>query len=590
MNPKIKQAFLILFSIVFALSSYKMWQLPLWGWWIFAWSTSFWAIIVLFFEKRYNTKWLLYSTIAGIFLAIGFPPSPLTPFMFAGFFPMLIIENEWVTSGNPKQGIFKYALNAFVIWNLGATWWVPNAGFIGGFLANHLNSLFMASIFWAFCKTDFVLQKLTFLQPSHKKILKYLAFISYWMSFEYLHLNWELSWSWLNLGNAFAQYPMWVQWYEYTGIFGGSLWILLSNILIFEIYSNYKNIQRPQLYLKLSWIILPILISAIQYSILGLPVKQKLIHVVSVHPNFEPFSEKFNMPQEEQVRAFLKFAATKVDSTTDYLLFPETSFKFGKIDAWKEQFVVQNLKSYVNQYPKLHLVTGIDAIKVLKKGEPHSRATRKYKTFSDTIFYEAYNAATQIVANEDSMPLAIKSKLVPGAELLPYNQFLFFLAPIFQKLDGTVEGLGMQKHRSVFFNKEHTLGVAPIICYESIFGEYCSEYVRRGAQILFVVTNDGWWDDSPGFRQHAAFARLRAIELRRDVVRSANMGQSCFINQRGDMFQQTTYGQGGAIKGTVRPNSTLTFYAKYGDLIAKMAVLITGLLIPIAFFFHYKRS
>jgi apolipoprotein N-acyltransferase len=563
-------------------------HLPLWGWWTFAWSMSLWATLVLLFEKRYQSKWLLYSTISGVFLAIGFPPSPLTPFMFAGFLPLLILENEWIILDNPKRGIFKYALNAFMIWNIGATWWVPNAGFVGGLLANYLNALFMATVFWAFCKTDGVLQKLAFLQPFHKKVLKYLAFISYWMSFEYLHLNWELSWSWLNLGNAFAQYPMWVQWYEYTGIFGGSLWILLANIWIFEIYSNHKNIQRPQLYLKLSWIILPILISGIRYFNYDLNSKQKLVNIVSVHPNFEPFSEKFNMSSEQQVQAFVRFAATKVDSTTDYLLFPETSFDFGKIDAWKEQFAIRNLKLYINTYPKLHLVTGINALKVFPKGDKPVGAIRTYKTFSDTIFYEAYNAVTQITAGIDSMPLGIKSKLVPGPELLPYRQFLFFLNPLFDKLGGTVAGLGTQKHRSVFFNKTHTLGIAPIICYESIFGEYCSEYVRRGAAVLFVVTNDGWWDDSPGFRQHAAFARLRAIELRRDVVRSANMGQSCFINQRGDMFQQTNYGEGGAIKGTVLPNSTLTFYAKYGDLLAKMAVFMTGILITGVLFFIMK--
>jgi apolipoprotein N-acyltransferase len=338
------------------------------------------------------------------------------------------------------------------------------------------------------------------------------------------------------------------------------------------------------LYLKLSWIILPILISGIRYFTYDLNSKQKLVNIVSVHPNFEPFSEKFNMSSEEQVRAFVRFSATQVDSTTDYLLFPETSFDFGRIDTWHQQFAIQNLKSYINQYPKLHLVTGISALKVFPKGAKPVGAIRTHKTFSDTIFYEAYNAVTQITSGIDSMPLGIKSKLVPGPELLPYKQFLFFLNPLFDKLGGTVAGLGRQEHRSVFFNKTHTLGIAPIICYESIFGEYCSEYVQHGAQVLFVVTNDGWWDDSPGFRQHAAFARLRAIELRRDVVRSANMGQSCFINQRGEMFQQTNYGAGGAIKGTISPNSTLTFYAKYGDFLAKIAVWITILIASALFF------
>jgi apolipoprotein N-acyltransferase len=161
------------------------------------------------------------------------------------------------------------------------------------------------------------------------------------------------------------------------------------------------------LYLKLSWIILPILISGIRYFTFDLNTKQNTTTVVSVHPDFEPFSEKFNMSADQQVQAFIRFSATQVDSTVDYLLFPETSFNFGKIDSWQQQMMVQNLKAYVNQYPKLNLVTGISALKVFKKGEPHSRATRTYRSFSDTTFYEAYNAATQITAQTDSMPLAI---------------------------------------------------------------------------------------------------------------------------------------------------------------------------------------
>ncbi|HML86425.1 MAG TPA: hypothetical protein PKE52_14820, partial [Bacteroidales bacterium] len=56
-----------------------------------------------------------------------------------------------------------------------------------------------------------------------------LLFPLFWIAFEWWHMNWDLSWPWLNLGNGFGAYPKMIQWYEFTGILGGSLWVLLVN-------------------------------------------------------------------------------------------------------------------------------------------------------------------------------------------------------------------------------------------------------------------------------------------------------------------------------------------------------------------------
>lgn len=118
-----------------------------------------------------------------------------------------------------------------------------------------------------------------------------------------------------------------------------------------------------------------------------------------------------------------------------------------------------------------------------------------------------------------------------------------------------------------------------VICYESIFGDYVAWGVRKGAELLFVSTNDGWWKNSPGHRQHAAYARLRAIENRRDIARSANTGISCFIDQKGRVFQATAYGEPDCIRQTLLANSRLTFYSKYGDLLGRSALPFSGLLL-----------
>jgi apolipoprotein N-acyltransferase len=145
-------------------------------------------------------------------------------------------------------------------------------------------------------------------------------------------------------------------------------------------------------------------------------------------------------------------------------------------------------------------------------------------------------------------------------------------------LGGTIGSLGTDKIRKVF-KTTNSVKIAPTICYESIFGEFFSEFVRNGAQIMCIITNDGWWGNTAGHRQHFAFAHLRAIETRRSIARSANTGISAFIDQRGDAHQVTKYWEPAVIKGTINANSKLTFYVKHGDYLARMAVLCGALLL-----------
>ena len=144
---------------------------------------------------------------------------------------------------------------------------------------------------------------------------------------------------------------------------------------------------------------------------------------------------------------------------------------------------------------------------------------------------------------------------------------------------GTTKTLGIQPHRSVFKNKANTAAVAPVICYESIYGEYTTEYVREGANVLFTMTNDSWWGSTDGHRQLLLYGNLRAIENRRAIVRSANSGISAFVNQRGDIMKSLPYGEQGALNGTILMNSELTFYTKYGDVIARIALLVMGIIL-----------
>ena len=128
--------------------------------------------------------------------------------------------------------------------------------------------------------------------------------------------------------------------------------------------------------------------------------------------------------------------------------------------------------------------------------------------------------------------------------------------------------------------------VAPAICYEGLYGDFMGGYVRNGAQALFVVTNDGWWGNTPGHRFLFAFCRLRAIELRRDVARSANTGVSGFINSRGDDISRMEWDERGILVSDIRLNDRVTLYARLGDYIGRIAVYVS--LLCLLYFVAYR--
>jgi len=186
------------------------------------------------------------------------------------------------------------------------------------------------------------------------------------------------------------------------------------------------------------------------------------------------------------------------------------------------------------------------------------------------------------IENSAEVKFYHKSKLVPGAEKLPFPAVFSFIAPVFDKLGGSVSGWGWQDKPDVFYS-QGGVGVAPVICYESLWGSWIGESVKNGAQFIAVITNDGWWGNTSGKDQHLLYAKLRAIETRRWVVRSANTGISGFINQRGDVVKKSKWWVRDALKQDINLNDTITTYVNNGDFLAKIAAVlgfILAMIIP----------
>ncbi len=502
--------------------------------------------------------------LSGLLLFAAWPVSPLTFLVFVAFIPLLWLERQGIS----RKKFFGWVYVAMLTWNVAATWWVWNAsapGSLGAFLAN---SLLMCLPWIGF---HFVRQRMG-------NMVGYASLVVFWLSFEYLHLqNWGLSWPWLTLGNVFASRPDWVQWYSFTGTSGGGLWAMVMNVLLFRLLWDWmqkKQVNRRIVWWAVGVLVVPFGLSVVVY--LGAldtsgDKKDPGPTVVIIQPNIDPYEKISTGSFDAQLRKLLRLSESAVDSTTELLVWPETALydEHGfEEDQLKQNYFLNPLWAFLRQHPRLNLLTGIESEQVFKS--KHSPTAIKIPNTED--YYESYNTAMLL---DSSGPIAFyhKSRLVPGAETLP--PFLHFLDAWFEKFGGTTAGYTGQDKRTVLHTKNGSYQIAPAVCYESIYGEFMARYVRNGADVIAIITNDGWWGNTPGYKQHESYARLRAIESRRWVIRSANTGVSCVIDPVGEVQESRPWDEAAVIRRQVPVEAGMTFYVRYGDCISKIALALT---------------
>ncbi len=519
--------------------------------------------------KKYSS--FILSLLTGLLLVFAWPVSALTLLIFLAWVPLLFMADQ----EKSRLRFFLFALLAMFIWNAGTTWWIWKATAPGAIGAIVANSFLMSVPLWGF----------HIFKTKYGNTTGYISLIVFWLSFEYIHLNWQLSWPWLTLGNVFATSTNWVQWYEYTGVSGGSLWVLLANVTVYNAFINRNSIKRTaSIFAAIAILFLPVVISYFIHPSKTLAT-EATNNVVIVQPNIDPYSEKFDVAStEEQIKKLIHLSEEKIDSNTLLVLWPETALPVPVFqNQVQENLYYKLVFDFVNRHPRVTLQTGIESLKNYG-AEKVTNTARQNE--SDGSYYDAFNSALAIKSGE---PLQFynKSKLVPGVETLP--DFLLWLGAIFEKFGGTAGGYGHDKEAAAFKVAGNPYITAPIICYESIYGEYITNYVKKGANLLTIMTNDGWWANTPGHKQHLNYARLRAIETRKWIARSANTGISAVINSNGDIVERREWDKASSIKYAIPAIAGETFYVRNGDIIFKLALFLMIVLLICHFVMMVKN-
>jgi apolipoprotein N-acyltransferase len=297
---------------------------------------------------------ILLSAFTGILLTPAWYVWGSGLILLFALIPLLLVE-DYLDEHKTEFGsgtFFRYAALSFFIWNSATTWWIYNATAVGVVAAVMINTLMWSLVMWLFH-----LVKRRMGAP-----IGYFSLILFWICWEYIYHNSEISWPWLSLGNGFAYNIRLIQWYEYTGIMGGSLWVLVVNVLLFSLLKNYRDIGTRRLaaqsVLTGVIIIAPILISLVTfYNYRETPDPKT---VVVIQPNIDPYRKFVSIPSVEQTQTQLDEAGRVADSTVDYFIAPETSINnniwLNKIEEVPD---IQMIREFLGKYPGAAYIPGI---------------------------------------------------------------------------------------------------------------------------------------------------------------------------------------------------------------------------------------
>ena len=496
-----------------------------------------------------------------------------------GLVPLLCMERIADLSG--KKHIWVYHYTAFVLWNAMTTFWVCNATVGGGLFAIFANAFQMSLVFGLFRIS----------KKKFKGALPYIFLAVTWIAWERFYFDAEISWPWLVLGNSFARTTWAIQWYEFTGALGGSLWVWACNLGIFGMlvalsdgswwYFNSKAKVASLVGIVLLFIVPPVCSAAIGRNYKDSIIAEENLDVLIVQPNIDPYN-KFQAMTQDQQNALLQGIMVKnlkeriIDSTSSPLLVvaPETFTGDIVCGDYQRSRTWRRFTSLLKDYPGVSMLFGASSYDYINSDEAPSHTARFIR---EGLWVESHNSALMIDGTAET-EIFHKSKLVVAVEHTPYPA-------IFCKLDDMLGGVMGRCVGQDEISLLHVRGcngdnipIGCAVCYESVYGEYYTDYVLKGARAMAIITNDAWWGNTPGYRQHLSYASLRAIETRRAIARCANTGISAIISPSGKILKPTPWWEQASIKSYIPLRDDLTFYVIHGDITGRVCSFVFVLL------------
>ncbi|MDR9418767.1 apolipoprotein N-acyltransferase [Gracilimonas sp.] len=492
------------------------------------------------------------SVTAGILLGLSFPPVNLSFLSFPAF--VLLFHLSGNTDSYKQLAYHSYA--CFVVWNLIGTYWLMMASLPAGIAAILANSVLMTI---PLCLGKY------FSNRSDSPLLIAFLQTASWVGYEFLHHNWDLSWTWLALGNAWANWIGIIQYISITGFLGISFWVVLSSALAYQlIIHKKKHIAYSALTVFLIFPISSLFLYE-DYEPLN-ETSDDTVQAAIIQPNHDSYMSYGGMSGLHEVMDSLIALSYRTKTpSTDLIIWPENAIDdYIFTNSAAAQRVADSARAWNTSF-----IAGTGLFKTYPESfEGLSRGTyqgQPYNAFNATLFVDSNG----IISDYE------KANLVPIVERIPFVNNIAAL-DVFNWVDwGSIAGFG-RGNTADMISTDH-FSSPGLICYDSVYPSWIRTFVRQDATFLTIITNDGWWGNTSGHLQHFAYAKLRAIEFDRWIARSANNGISGIIAPNGEVIQQTDYWVRTGFVGTIQNKTTQTLYTRFGNWLPLLCVGISFL-------------
>ena len=502
------------------------------------------------------------SLLSGVFLGLSFPSYPFIRLELLAWVALVPLLLSLRTVEKPGE-FFRRIYLSMLLFCFISLWWVSLATLPGGVLTILAQAFFLTVPLLAF----YAVKKMA----GYRFALFSLPFLQ--VGWEWAYMQQDLSLGWLTLGNSQANLNLMIQYADITGVWGISFWLLWFNVLaVMALTSSKKEVFRFVASMTLM-ILAPLCYSFVLWSRDGVNIgSEAKLNVTLVQPNIDPHGKWVQQNSGDIMDRYYWMTGKAVrENRPDLVIWPETAIPFPIFDT-NYADDLRSLRASLRQWNTALLTGFIDVMYLHNKS------------------YEAYNASMLLESGNGAPQIYRKMHLVPFAERVPYIDYFPWLGYATFSLSG-ISGWGRGLDTAVMKLPSAKYGevvIANFICYESIFPGHVAEFVRKGARLLTLVTNDGWYATSYGPYQHLAIGRLRCIENRRAMARCANTGLTVVLDKYGRTIAEIPWWKAQTLSAEVPLESRLTFYTRFPDLLPKIAAAISALLFFVAFLMNRK--
>jgi apolipoprotein N-acyltransferase len=544
-------------------------------------------------RKLFGSRVLL-GVFSGSLLGFSFPPFHFNWMAFIGFVPLLFA----IESAENFKEVFKITYLGFLIFNLITIYWVggwTNESdpflMIGGAVLVLGHPLFFTIPFlvYHFIRTEVGKTYRHHLSVNSSEVSFIFPFL--YLSFEYLHSITEIAFPWLTIGYSQSYNLADIQFASFTGLFGLSFQILFVNSLFYHAIMSFLHNDRKKKRFRIAISILTAMLLIFVPELYGLSVLTNAkgkrfstqLKVSIVQPNIDPYAKWSGTPTEI-LREYEKETDSVKSKQPELVVWPETAIPF-YILLPQNYYLKNQLESFLDS-TDISLLSGVP-LAIYYSNSDSVRPSSHYDEISHR-YYDAFNGAALFEPRTKEIQTYAKHILVPFGERIPYaDQLPFLIKPL--KWGVGISNWARGRDTTVFLLR-NGITFSAVICYESIFPNYVRNFVRKGADFLVIITNDGWYGKSSGPYQHAAYAILRAVENRRSIVRAANTGISEFIDPYGRYIgRETGLNERTTLTALIPIDNERTFYTEHGDWIAHIAEIVSAGAILIGVFVKLKN-